>query len=263
MPAKIHNQACEEWHKFLEKQLSDCWACQHSGVQDDGHTVCPVRYVNGEIVPTSPQMYGKIAWVCSQCVKVHVWDLIEGGAIKALCEKQPPGFSVLPDITILNGKDEPTAFIEFRNTHRSVGSKPVAERLGIPLFVVDVRRTLVEFQLGLQNPRRGMWKAVADADAAQGIVASEEQLKSYAWADESSYRFMKSAYGDRDGSLASSFCAIPDGKGGLADMVFHAVGHSPSLPMPSIGPYLLASWSSLECDSQKRWLAGEGPAESL
>ena len=195
-------------------------------------------------------MFGEIVWVCDRCLRVHMWDLLTGIAARILRERQAPGLSVRSDITIVDEDDRPIAFIEFHATHLSAESREVADREGIPLFVVDVECTLDEFQMGIQNPRRGMWQAVSEA---LGLEASESQAESYRWADEMTYSFTESVA--REGGVSGGFCAVPHREGNLADVFFHAAGHSPALPMPSIGHYLLASWSSLTCESQRRWLA--------
>ena len=194
-------------------------------------------------------MFGEIVWVCDRCLRVHVWDLLADNATTVLREKQAPGLSIRPDITILDGQDRPICFIEFHASHLSAESRRVAEQNGTPLFVVDVERTVEEFQIGLQNPQRGMWQAIASVD---GNSLTDSQVEEYRRIDEMEYRFTESI--GREGGVSTSFSPIVDDAGNLADVHFHAAGHSPALPMPSIGHYLMASWSNLGCDSQKRCL---------
>ena len=198
----------------------------------------------------SSPMFGEIVWVCDKCLRVHIWDLLAENVTRVLREKQVPGLSVRPDITILDQNDRPIAFIEFHASHLSAESKDIAERECTPLFVVDVERTLEEFQMGLQNPQRGMLQALSDGLRLQ---LSDSELADHCRMDKMSYSFTESVA--REGGVSGGFSAIPDRAGNLADMFFHVAGHSPALPMPSIGHYLLASWSNLKCDSQKRWLA--------
>ena len=134
-------------------------------------------------------MLGEIVWVCDRCLRVHMWDLLADNSARVLRKMRDPGLSVRPDITIVDEDDRPIAFIEFHGSHLSADSRDVAEREGIPLFVVDVERTLDEFQMGIQNPQRGMWQAVSDA---LDLELSESQAESYRWADEANCNFTES-----------------------------------------------------------------------
>ena len=245
-----HRRACTDWYDLLEKLLGDCGLCKLMGLEVDDHP-CPARDISGNLtLQEGAPMFGEIAWVCDKCLRVHVWDLLADNATTALRERQAPGLSIRPDITILNRENRPICFIEFHASHLSAESKKVAEQKCIPMFVVDVERTVEEFQMGLQNPRRGMWQVVASAD---GISLTDDQKKENRDMDEMEYRFTEGV--GREGGVSSSFSPIPDDIGNLADVLFHAAGQSAALPMPSIGHYLLASWSNLGCDSQERWLA--------
>ena len=245
-----HRRACTDWYDLLEKLLGDCGLCKLMGLEVDDHP-CPARDISGNLtLQEGAPMFGEIAWVCDKCLRVHVWDLLADNATTALRERQAPGLSIRPDITILNRENRPICFIEFHASHLSAESKKVAEQKCIPLFVVDVERTVEEFQMGLQNPLRGMWQAVASVD---GISLTDDQKEEYRHMDEMEYRFTESV--GRERGVSSSFSPIPDDTGNLADVHFHAVGNSSALPMPSIGHYLMASWSNLGCDSQERWLA--------
>ena len=244
-----HWEACSSWFRFFQKLIGECGVCRLNGVREDDH-LCPARNIRGELVlREGPPLFGEIVWVCDLCLRVHMWDLLDGNAARILRERQAPGLSVRPDITIVDEDDRPIAFIEFHASHLSAESREVADREGIPLFVIDVERTLDEVQMGIQNPRRGMWQAVSDA---LGISLAGSQAESYRWADEANYNFTENIA--QEGGVSGGFCAVPDREGDLVDVFFHVAGHSPALPMPSIGHYLLASWSSLQCESQYRWL---------
>ena len=246
-----HRRACSDWHELLQKLLGDCGLCKLMVLEVDDH-ICPARDISGKLtLREGAPMFGEIVWVCDKCLRVHVWDLLADNATTALRERQAPGLSIRPDITILDRHERPICFIEFHASHLSAESKKVAERKNIPLFVVDVERTVAEFQMGLQNPLRGMWQAVANVD---GILLTDSQVEEHRRMDEMEYRFTESV--GQEGGVSSSFSPIPDDTGNLADVHFHAAGHSPALPMPSIGHYLMANWSNLGCDSQKRWLGG-------
>ena len=245
-----HRRACTDWYDLLEKLLGDCGLCKLMGLEVDDHC-CPSRDIRGRLtLQEGSPMFGEIVWVCDRCLRVHVRDLLAGCAARVLREKQVPGLSIRPDITILDRDGRPICFIEFHASHLSAESRRVAEQKGIPMFVVDVERTVAEFQMGLQNPLRGMWQAVASVD---GNSLTDSQVEEYRHMDEMEYRFAESI--GRDGGVSSSFSPIPDDAGNLADVHFHAAGKSTALPMPSIGHYLMASWSNLGCDSQERWLA--------
>ena len=245
-----HRRACTDWYDLLEKLLGDCGLCKLMGLEVDDHP-CPARDISGNLtLQEGAPMYGEIVWVCDKCLRVHMWDLLANNATTVLREKQVPGLQIRPDITVLDRHGCPISFIEFHASHLSAESKEVAKREGIPLFVVDVERTVEVFQMGLQNPRRGMWQAMASVD---GISLTDSQVEEHRRMDEMEYRFTESI--GRDGGVSSSLTPILDDAGDLVDVLFHAVGNSSALPMPSIGHYLMASWSNLGCDSQKRWLA--------
>ena len=245
----VHRRACSDWHGLLQKLLGECGLCKLMGLEVDDHC-CPPRDIRGKLtLQEGAPMFGDIVWVCDRCLRIHMWDLLSGGAAKVLREKQVPGLQIRPDITILDRHGCPISFIEFHASHLSAESKKVAEQKCIPLFVVDVERTAGDFQMGLQNPQRGMWQSVAEG---LPIPLSESQLADYRRTDEMDYRFTESVA--QEGGVSSAFSPIPDRVGNVADVFFNAVGRSPALPMPSIGNYLVASWSNLDCDSQKRWL---------
>ena len=130
----VHREACSSWYRFLQKLLGECGICKLNGLQDDDH-ICPAINNRGELVFQGPPILGEIVWVCHQCLRVHMWDLITDNDSNVLSEKQVPGLSVRPDITILDQHDRPNAFVEFHGSHLSVESKDVADREGIPLFV--------------------------------------------------------------------------------------------------------------------------------
>ena len=237
-----HREIRQNWLRFFEKQLSGCLACVISGAQDDDH-LCFIHFpsVGGRVVPTEPEnrrpFFGAIVWTCDLCLRPHTWDLLHGAA-RVISDQRVPSFvsRIRPDITILGEQDIPLAFVEFRKSHLSDQVEEIARDAGIPLFIVDIEDTMGTFQGGLHNPRRGMWEAAG--------FASE----GYQWADEVSFRMNESMA--KDGNAASHFCAIPDENGKYVDAVFHAFGKSRALPDPAMGNYLVASRSTLSCESQ-------------
>ena len=246
----VHREACETWIRFFETQLNGCFVCRTQGVEPVEH-ICPaVRFQDGRLVqaPADKPIYGEIAWTCGDCLRVHVWDLLDG-TVRAISNKRVPGLDsrVRPDITLLGEDDRVLAFLEFRRSHLSNAVKVIAKERDIPLFVVDIENSLAEFQTGLNNPRRGMWEAIMPSNIDPETAEMARKMA------EASYRFQESV--GEEGGVAGSFCAFPDENGNLRDVVFHAAGKSSSLPAPSIGAYLVAGESSLTCESQQRWMA--------
>ena len=244
-----HREASNSWMQFFESQLNGCFICRTRGVESMEH-VCPaVRLEAGRLVqaPAGKPMLGEIVWTCGKCLRVHMWDLLDG-TVSAISNKRVPGLGsrIRPDITLLGEDDEVMAFLEFRKSHLSNTVKDVADELDIPLFVVDIENTLAEFQTGLNNPRRGIWEVFRSSDTALEVIEMDRKMA------EASYRFDESI--GQKGGVAGSFSVIPDAEGNPADVVFHAAGRSHALPEPSIGAYLVAGESNLPCESQKRWM---------
>ena len=239
----VHREACEGWMRFFESQLNGCAVCLTRGIEPVQH-VCPaVRFQDGRWMEASAgrPIYGEIVWTCGKCLRVHMWDLLDG-TVRAISNKRVPslGSRVRPDITLLGRDDNILAFLEFRRSHLSNAVRDIAEDRGIPLFIVDIENSLTEFQTGLNNPRRGIWDSIAPSEINRKM-------------DETAFRFQECV--GKEGGMAGSFCAAPDANGDLAHVVFHAVGKSSALPGPSLGGYLVAGESSLPCESQNRWIA--------
>ena len=237
-----HRKIRQSWFRFFEKQLSGCFSCVINGAQDDDH-LCFVHfpYEDGRFVPTTPTnsgpFYGSIVWTCDVCLRPHTWDLLHG-AVRVISDQRVPGLAsrIRPDITILGEQDRPLAFIEFRKSHLGDQVEEVAMEHDIPLFVVDIEDAMGTFQGGLHNPKRGMWEAAG--------FTSEGHRR----ADDFNYRMSEAMA--KDGNAASHYCAIPDENGNYADAVFFAFGKSRALPDPAMGNYLVASRSTLPCESQ-------------
>ena len=245
----VHREACNSWMTFFESQLNGCFICRTRGVESMEH-ICPaVHLEDGRLVqaPAGKPIHGEIVWTCRICLRVHMWDLLDG-TVSATSNKRVPGLysRMRPDITLLGEDDEVMAFIEFRKSHLSNTVRDVADDLDIPLFVVDIENTLFEFQTGLNNPRRGIWEAFRSPDMDPEVIEIDRKMA------EASYRFDESI--GQKGGVAGSFSVILDADGNPADVVFHAAGRSRALPEPSIGAYLVAGESNLPCESQKRWM---------
>ena len=236
----IHRKACENWMKFFESQLNGCLLCRSRGEVLTDH-ICPVlRFQDGVLTqaPVRDPIYGEIVWTCGKCLRVHMWDLLDEVS-RVISNKRVPGLNsrIRPDITLLDEDDEVTAFLEFRKSHLSDVVKETAERLSIPLFVVDIENSLAEFQAGLNNPHRGVWGSIAPSSIDREM-------------EEATFQFRESM--GKNGGVSGSFSTILGEDGKLADVVFHAVGKSDVLPGPSIGRYLVAGESNLSCESQMR-----------
>ncbi len=244
-----HREACLSWHRFFERLLSKCSVCRLFGLEKIEH-ICPAVCASGPSAEFGSPMYGEIVWVCDVCMKIHMWNLLHESAASVQRERELPGSSLRPDIVILDKDDRPLSLIEFKGSHLNPEIKEVASQRDFPLFVVDVEREKEAFKLHLQNPQRGTWQAMEDA---YGILESESAARINRRMDELNYQYAESVGKEKDG-VSATFAPIPDRNGNLADVHFHATGRSASLPIPSLGPYLVASWSSLKCDSQRRWL---------
>ena len=245
----VHREACRSWLKFFESQLNGCFICRMGGVEPMEH-VCPaVRFEDGRYVraPAGKPILGEIVWTCGKCLRVHMWDLLDG-TVRAISNRRVPGVDsrIRPDITLLGEDDKVVAFLEFRRSHLSNTVRDVADDLDIPLFVVDIETSLAEFQTGLNNPRRGIWEVFRRSDTDPEIIEMDRKMA------ESSYRFDESI--GQKGGVAGSFSVIPDADGNPVDVIFHAAGKSSALPEPSMGAYLVAGESNVPCESQKRWM---------
>ena len=242
----VHREACNSWMKFFESQLNGCFICRTDGVRAMENACPAIRLEDGRLVqePAGNPILGEIVWTCGKCLRVHMWDLLDG-TVRAVSNKRVPGLEsrVRPDITLLGEDDSVVAFLEFRKSHLGNTVRDVAADLDIPLFVMDIENSLAEFQTGLNNPRRGLWEAFRPADT------DPEMDRRMA---EASYRFDESI--GQEGGVAGSFCVIPDADGNPADVVFHTAGKSRALPEPSIGAYLVAGEANLPCESQERWM---------
>ena len=248
--SKAHREAIQKWTRLLRSQISGCLECVIRGIELDEHYCFAwIDWSSGKAVAQdNPKpFFGKVVWICDICLRPHVWDLLNG-ADSVISDQKVPSLDsrVRPDITILDKRGDPLSFIEFDKSHLSDSAVALARDLSIPLFVVDVGTTALDtFQGPLYNPRRGMWKAIAESMPEM----SEELAAQYRQADEFNYRMSEGMA--KDGGSSSAFCAIPDEQGNYVDAVFHATGKSPALPDPAIGQYLVSSRvDNLPCERQ-------------
>ena len=79
----VHREACSSWFRFFQKQMSECGVCRLNGIQEDDH-LCLARNIRGELVfEEGSAMFGEIVWVCDRCLRVHMWDLLDGKVARA------------------------------------------------------------------------------------------------------------------------------------------------------------------------------------
>ena len=230
-----HKNVKRGWLEFLQDQLSGCFVCVAFG-RNSPHLDCPVILTESSSVQP---FYTEIAWVCGKCLKPHLYNVLAGAAL-AVSEKWQYGRRTRPDITILNEDNQPLAFVEFKKSSLSKKSESVAREKGIPLFVVDVSDGH-NSQNMLNNPERRWYDDIPEIDA-----------KSRKW-----MRQVDSIPFPGSGTQVDS---VFDDDGTFVDSTIHTYnnpetdGHlvTSSIPLPKLGHYLLASRSTLGCESQKQ-----------
>ena len=244
----VHREACANWLRFCETQISGCAMCVFEGLAVREHPICPVEtWRDGRWIPAPvSRYYGLIFWTCGDCLKPHIWDLLEG-AVRVVSNQIIPSASsrVRPDLTVLDSWDRPLAFVEFRKSHLSSAVQELAENEGVPLFVVDITASPDDFQLGLNHRRRGALQNLRP-DLSPEDEAIEEAM-------ERSMDMLSYDVGI-NGGVSSEFSQIQDHEGNLVDILFRADGKTGALPEPSMGGFLVAHQSNLSCESQTRWL---------
>ena len=223
-----HEKIKTAWLEFLNRQLSGCMICVVD-LECNPHP-CPVKSRDGE---SSDPWYKSILWVCGECSKPHVYEIL-GTGDSVFMEKWVLARSCRPDITVTDSEGNPKAFIEFRKSS-SGQSREVANAHNIPWFEIEVLDG-VNSNVGLINESRKYWEDWLDLD---------DKTK------ESMRRI--------DLVMAGSTVFMPvfDNEGRLLDTYFT---HKPNedeenitdyLPQPHRGHYLLAHQSNLGCSSQQ------------
>ncbi len=224
-----HKQAKEQWLEFLEDRLSGCLFYATQGRRSVPHLHDPYD----SSMPKDPDpLRTEILWICGECQKPHTFDLLKK-AYSAVSEKWQFERSVKPDITILNSRELPMVFIEFRKSHLSPKIEEVAETHGIPLFVVDIIDG-TSMQGGLYNPQR-RWPQRRWYDNIDMPAESKA--------------FMRQSDSIRlPNSYSCDFTSIFDDNGRPVDHTLKIDGE-PMFPIPSpnFGHYLFATWSNIEC----------------
>ena len=129
MPSKQHEQWKHDLFNHLDRKLSGCVACEF-GEGRDNHA--PTH--RGSHRDPSQQ----ILWSCEQ-MHPHSYDLLRGAGCVVLEQNQHSpvsGTRCRPDITVLDTRRQPLAFIEIVRSNRPTNSYRVAEELNIPLFTI-------------------------------------------------------------------------------------------------------------------------------
>ena len=198
----------EAWHRFLWSELTAARFWSRSST------------------------FGDISWVCRECLKPHVFELL-GQATDVVLEKRLPN-GLQPDITVSGRAGRPIAFIEFKKTNVSDRVIEYAESEGIPLFVVDVLDGSSE-QQSLHNRQRRWYDDVAEFD--------EESRQLFRWADSFPGTVFEPFY-DSNGDLVDAFLNYSDED---PEGVLSLLG----IPSPRRGHFLFAHDSTLGCESQR------------
>ena len=129
MPSRQHEQWKDALLALLRRKLTPCTYCSF-GLRE-WH---PPWHVYDEHSPASQF----ITWTCQPDGHDHLFDLLDG-ADHAVAERRLPlaqGGYCIPDITLLDGRDEPTALLEVEHTHAPERSLIAARERDIPLLVV-------------------------------------------------------------------------------------------------------------------------------
>ena len=221
-----HREAKFAWVKFFRDQLSGCFVCTMEGSKASSDHPCPTTYPRGEVFPATPTCPG-ILWFCESCSQPHLYDLLRC-AQSGTSEWWTPGRTARIDIALLDKDERPTALIEIKRRHLSNRPFEFADKTGVPLFVLDV-------SLG-EN---------VQAD----LHDNRHREKSFEWPDLSvspprHFDFLRY-------SLNGIYMACgTDGQGRLNWRIYYEepeAGNYPT-PQPSIGPFILASKSTVSCE---------------
>ena len=229
--SSAHREVKMRWFRFFEDQLSGCIVCTTLG-RDSQHLYCPTHtdpLTQSE--PSSP-LHGEVVWTCAECLKPHFFDLLKN-ARSVECEAWQFGRSCRPDITILEERDKPVAFVEFVKSNPPGKVHDVAKGKGIPLFEIPVNDD-ESFTGGLYNPDRRLYD-------------------NFDWISDKDKEMMRRL---DSGQLSGNHASVEpyfDNEGNLLDVTFHYSddGSVPTtVPNPRLGPYLYAEKSTLDCTSQ-------------
>ena len=187
---------------------------------------CPATYFNGKIVPTMPSCYG-VLWFCESCTQPHLYKMLRN-ALTVRHEWWTPSRTARVDIALLDDSGNPTAFIEVKRRHLSGRRFKYAAEHNIPLFVLDV--SLGE---NIQAQLHNNW--------GQGGVVRMPDLTVFP-----PRRFDFLNYSIQGIDLACD----TDEAGRLEWRISYKDPDSGiyRLPQPSLGPFILASQSTVRCE---------------
>lgn len=130
MPSAQHERWKDALLDLLLRKLTPCSYCS-VGLRDNR----PPRHLYEERAGGSQF----ITWRCRPHGHDHLFDLLDG-AVRAVAERGLPlaqGGYCVPDITMLDARDEATALLEVEHTHAPERSLIAARERDIPLFVVS------------------------------------------------------------------------------------------------------------------------------
>ena len=221
-----HRKAKRSWIEYIEDQLSGCAICTMDGRAAYPDHSCPATYFNGKIVPTMPSCYG-VLWFCESCTQPHLYKMLRN-ALTVRHEWWTPSRTARVDIALLDDSGNPTAFIEVKRRHLSGRRFKYAAEHNIPLFVLDV--SLGE---NIQAQLHNNW--------GQGGVVRMPDLTVFP-----PRRFDFLNYSIQGIDLACD----TDEAGRLEWRISYKDPDSGiyRLPQPSLGPFILASQSTVRCE---------------
>ena len=221
-----HREAKFAWVKFFEDQLSGCAVCTLNAPEVSLNHPCPATNLRGEVVPATPS-YPGILWFCESCSQPHIYDLLRS-ADSAKSEWWTPGRTARIDIALLDKDERPTALIEIKRRHLSNRPFEYADKSGVPLFVLDV--SLGEnVQASLHDNQR------------------QEKFLEMPDLSVSPPRRFDFVHYSIDGIILA--CGTDD-EGRLNWRISYSdpLGGKYRAPEPSIGPFILASKSTVSCE---------------
>ena len=242
-----HRQAKRRFLEFLEDQLSGCTICAGEGRNARPGHFCPPLTFDGTPPVVMPACHG-ILWFCKSCDQPHLYKLLrDASSVKE--EWWTPGRRARIDLALLDEGGDPTALIEIRRKHLSERPFEYAAGSDVPLFVVDV------------SPGSGVQPRLHD----------NRQREFIRWPDFSvfpprSFDFLSYRIDDMHLSCGT------DDEGRLEWRIQYddpEVGYR-HIPQPSIGPFILASESTISCEEVRKEVLkgvfvaeGESPDESI
>lgn len=231
MPSRQHEQWKDAILELLQRKLTPCTYCSF-GLRDNH----PPWHLYEERSIMASQF---ITWRCRLYGHDHLFDLLDG-AVNAVAERRLPladGTYCIPDITMLDARDEPTALIEIEHTHTPERSLIAARERDIPLFVVPA-------------PADWMLEPGFDAPEAWGHTDVDRALH------EAADAFYRSAGSDLDHRF--SYSTVEDDNGRLASGRYVGSAPGPAERPPLHGHAIQARSCTWSCDRahdalQRQW----------